>query len=98
MLPHVLAFNAPCVETVMVRLAEVLPGSDGDAVRGLNLLVSRLGVQRRLGESGMRKGDVDAAVEIALASQYWNPRPVERGPLREVLRRCWAGEQARADL
>jgi len=53
----------------MVRLAEVLPGSEGDAVRGLNLLVSRLGVQRRLGESGMRKGDVDAAVEIALASQ-----------------------------
>lgn len=97
-LPHALAYNAPAIPEVMERLAGVLPGSEGDAVGGLNLLLARLKVKRGLRELGMREEDVDAAAEIAVANPYWNPRAVERGLLRETIRRCWAGEEARVDL
>ena len=98
-LPHALAYNAPAVpEEAMRKLAGALPDSDGDAIRGLNVLLGKLKVQRGLKEFGMKEEDIDKAVDIALANPYWNPRPVERAPLRETIRRCWAGEEARAGL
>ena len=97
-LPHALAYNAPEIPEVMAKLAEVLPESNGDAIRGLNALLSKLKVKRGLKEFGMKEEDVDKAVEIALGNPYWNPRSIEKEPLRETIRRCWAGEEARADL
>jgi len=97
-LPHALAYNAPAVPEAMRKLAAVLPGSDGDAAKGLNMLLSKLKVKRGLKEYGMKEEDVDKAVEIAMGNPYWNPRELEKKKLREVIRRAWAGEDARADL
>jgi hypothetical protein len=47
-LPHALAYNAPNIPEVMKKLAEVLPGSDGNAIKGLNLLL----------ESSVSRGDL----------------------------------------
>jgi len=46
----------------------------------------------------MKEEDVDKAAEIAVGNPYWNPREIEKGPIRELIRRAWAGEPARADL
>lgn len=97
-LPHALAYNAPRVPEAMAKLAEALPGSDGDAIRGLNLLLEKLKVKRGLRDFGFREEDVDRAADIAVSNPYWNPREIERGPVRELIRRVWAGEPARADL
>lgn len=97
-LPHALAYNAPAMPEVMKKLADVLPGSDGDAAKGLNVLLANLGVKRGLKEYGMKEEDVDKATEIATSNPYWNPRELEKEKLREVIRRAWAGEEARADL
>jgi alcohol dehydrogenase class IV len=97
-LPHALAYNAPAVPEAMSALAEALPGAEGDAIRGLNVLLDKLGVKRALRDFGMREEDVDRATDVALANPYWNPRAVEREPIRELIRRAWAGEPARADL
>ncbi|GAB7338448.1 hypothetical protein MBLNU457_4734t1 [Dothideomycetes sp. NU457] len=97
-LPHVLVYNAPAIPDVMDKLAGVLPGSEGDAIVGLNLLLGKLGVTRGLRELGMKEEDIDIAVNEVSESLYWNPRTVEPAPLREVIRRCWAGEEARADF
>jgi len=97
-LPHALAYNAPKIPEAMKKLAEVLPESDGDAIKGLNVLLEKLKVKRGLKEYGMKEEDVDKAAEIAVSNPYWNPRSVEKEPLRETIRRCWAGEEARADL
>ncbi|OCK77471.1 putative maleylacetate reductase [Lepidopterella palustris CBS 459.81] len=97
-LPHAIAYNAPAIPDVMKKLSEVLPESDGNAIKGLNVLLEKLGAKRGLREFGMKEEDVDKAAEIALSNPYWNPRPVEKGPIREVIRRAWAGEEARADL
>jgi alcohol dehydrogenase class IV len=97
-LPHALSYNAPAVPDAMARLASVLPGSDGDAIKGLNVLLEKLLVKRALKDYGMQEEDVGKAAEIAVANSYSNPRPVELESVRELLRRCWAGEEARADL
>ena len=86
-LPHALAYNAPKIPDVMKKIAEVLPGSDGDAIKGLNLLLEKLKVKRGLRDFGFKEEDVDKAVSIAVGNPYWNPRPVEEAPIRELLRR-----------
>ncbi|KAI1343050.1 putative maleylacetate reductase [Xylariaceae sp. FL0016] len=97
-LPHALSYNAPKVNEAMAKLAEALPDSQGDATRGLNVLLQKLKVERGLKALGMKEEDIDKAADIAVSNPYWNPRPIERGPIRELIRRAWAGEEARADL
>ncbi|TPX18301.1 uncharacterized protein E0L32_011799 [Thyridium curvatum] len=97
-LPHALAYNLPRIPAAAQKLAEALPGSEGDAIRGLNLLLDRLGVERSLAAFGMKEADIDRAAELAAGNPYWNPREVEQKLIREVIRRAWAGEPARADL
>jgi alcohol dehydrogenase class IV len=82
----------------MTKLAQILPDSEGDAVHGLNILLTRLKVKRGLKEFGMKKEDIDRAADIAVANPYKNPRIIERGGIRELIRRAWAGEDARAGL
>lgn len=97
-LPHALAYNAPAIPQVMKQLAEVLPGSEGDAIKGLNILLTKLGVKRGLKDFGFKEEDIDKAADIAVGNPYWNPRDIEKAPIRELIRRAWAGEEARADL
>lgn len=98
-LPHALAYNAPQIPAAaMAQLAGALPGSEGDAIRGLNVLLGKLPVKTGLKEFGMREEDIDRAADLAVGNPYWNPREVERAPVRELIRRVWAGEPARADL
>ncbi|KAK7429105.1 hypothetical protein QQZ08_004320 [Neonectria magnoliae] len=97
-LPHALAYNAPKVPEAMRLLVEVLPESNGDAVVGLNVLLTKLKVERSLKALGMKEADIEKAADIAVSKPYSNPRHVERTAMRELIRRAWAGEEARADL
>lgn len=97
-LPHALACNAPAISEAMHEFAEVLPESDGDAIKGLNVLLERLGVRTALIDFGLKEEDVTKAAEIALSKPYPNPRPLEMASIQELIRRAWAGENARADL
>jgi len=49
-------------------------------------------------EFGIKEGDMDKAAEIAVSIPYWNRRSVEKGSIRELIRRSWAGKPARAGL
>lgn len=98
LLPHSLSYNAPEIGDTMEQLAQVLPDSNGDAVRGLNMLLDRLHVQRALKDFGLREEDIGRAAEIAVGNANWNPRAVEKKAVEELIRRAWAGEKARADL
>lgn len=97
-LPHAIAYNSPNIPDVMATLAELLPGSEGDAIRGLNVLMQKLQVKGGAKEFGMKEEDIDKAAEIAMKNAYWNPREVKKDAIRELFRRVWAGEEARADL
>ena len=97
-LPHALAYNAPRVPQAMKVLAGVLPDSQGDALRGLNTLLNKLGVPRSLKSIGFKEEDIDKAADIAVSKSYANPREIDRDLIREVIRRAWAGEDAKVDL
>jgi len=97
-LPHALSYNAPAIPKQMKELATVLPGSEGDALKGLNFLLDSLHAPRALRDFGMRESDIDEAAEIAMAVQYPNPRALEKDAIRELIRRAWAGEPAKANL
>ncbi|KAM6508324.1 hypothetical protein FALCPG4_018197 [Fusarium falciforme] len=97
-LPHALAYNAPQIPEAMKILAGAFPDSDGDALRGLNTLLRKLGVPRSLGSIGFKEADIDKAADLAVSKSYPNPRDIDRDLIREVIRRAWAGEEATADL
>ncbi|MCE9659993.1 MAG: maleylacetate reductase [Burkholderiales bacterium] len=88
-LPHALAYNAPAVPEAMRKIAAALlaPSAPG----GVFDLAARHGAATSLRAIGMREADLDRAAELAMQGQYPNPRPLERGPLRELLQRAWAG-------
>jgi alcohol dehydrogenase class IV len=98
LLPHSLSYNALAIPEVMKQLANVLPNSDGNAIKGLNSLLTKLRVKRALKDYGLLETDLDKAAQIACSATYPNPRPIEQDKVRELLRRAWAGEEARADF
>ena len=84
-LPHALAYNAAAVEDLLAPLDGI------GGARGLQRFAAGLGAPVALRDVGLAEGDLDRAAEIAMQNPYWNPRPVEFGPLRALLGRAWAG-------
>ena len=89
-LPHALAFNAPAAPEAARAVADAL--GVNDPARGLYDLARRLGARTALKDLGMPEDGIDKAADLAMANPYWNPRPLERGALRDLLARAYAGE------
>ena len=92
-LPHALAYNSAATPDAMARIAAAIGASD--APGGLHQLAVELGVPTALRDLGVKESDLDRACEIALANPYWNPRPIEAAPLRDLLQRAWEGAEPR---
>jgi maleylacetate reductase len=88
-LPHALAYNAPAAPEAMARIAAAI--GEPEAPLGLHKLALHLGAPTALRDIGMKEEDLDRACEIALSNPYWNPRPIERQPIRALLQRAWEG-------
>ncbi|MEW6642388.1 MAG: maleylacetate reductase [Pseudomonadota bacterium] len=88
-LPHAMAYNAPAVPDVAARIAAALGA--GDAAPGLYDLARRLGARRALKDIGMPEDGIDRAADLAVTNAYWNPRPLERAAIRDLIARAWAG-------
>ncbi|WP_250476080.1 maleylacetate reductase [Caballeronia sp. GAFFF1] len=92
-LPHALAYNSDAAHDAMNRIARAL-GSENAAL-GVFELGRELNIPSGLREIGMQESDLDRACDIALANPYWNPRPIEREPLRSLLQDAWNGKPPR---
>jgi maleylacetate reductase len=90
-LPHALAYNVPAVPRAAERIARAL--SVKDAPQGIFELSRQVGAPRSLKEIGMPESGIDEATDLALANPYWNPRPLERQAIRNLIARAWAGEE-----
>jgi alcohol dehydrogenase class IV len=88
-LPHSVAYNASAAGEAMNRVRIALGVTD--AATGLYDFAGRLGVPRALKDIGMPINRIDAAVDQALSNPYWNPRPLERAALRDLLERAYDG-------
>src|SRR5690606_875979 len=92
-LPHAMAYNAPEAKEAMAAIQKALGNTGASAAASLFDLAAGLGAPTTLKELGMREEDLDRAVDIALANPYWNPRAIERRPLRQLLQNAYEGRR-----
>jgi maleylacetate reductase len=88
-LPHAIAYNSPAIPAALRRLQRTL-NSDQPASALYDLARSN-GAPYSLRELGMSAADLDRAADLAVQNPYWNPRPIERAGIRELLQRAWDG-------
>jgi len=88
-LPHALAYNRDAAPQAMKRIARALGTTD--AAQGAFELARSNGAPTALKDIGFKEADIDIALDIALENPYWNPRPVERAPLRALLEAAYEG-------
>jgi alcohol dehydrogenase class IV len=89
-LPHALAYNTPAAPEAMQRIARALGA--GDAAWGIHDLARRLNAKLALRDIGMPEDGIDKAADLAVTNAYWNPRPLERETIRDLIARAFAGE------
>src|SRR5262245_7199612 len=92
-LPHALAYNAPAIPKAVAKVANALEVDDAPA--GIFELSRQVDAPRSLKEIGMPERGIDEATDLALSNPYWNPRPLERQGIRNLIARAWAGEAPR---
>jgi alcohol dehydrogenase class IV len=92
-LPHALAYNTSTVSDIVERLARAL--GTGVPASKIYQLSNELGIGGGLRTLGMPEDGIDQAADLAIMSPYWNPRPIERDAVRELIARAWAGEPPR---
>jgi len=90
-LPHATRYNAQAAPEAMARIARALGASD--PARGLYDLAKTIGAPLALKDIGMPADGLDRAAELAVTNPYWNPRPLERGAIRELLQAAWEGRR-----
>ncbi len=93
-LPHAIAFNAGAAPDLLAPVSDLF-GHD-DAGQGLWRFAKASGAPLALRDLGMKEGDLDRAADLAAANPYWNPRPVTRDGIRQLLQAAWAGDQPAA--
>ena len=93
-LPHATAYNAAAAPEAMAALGRALHADDPP--QALFELAGAVGAPRALSVLGMAKGAVEQATAIALESPYWNPRPLEKEAIAELLARAWSGAEPAA--
>jgi maleylacetate reductase len=88
-LAHALAYNAQAAPGAMERIARAL--NHHDAAQGIYELARDHGAPVSLAAIGMDEASLDLAADLACRNPYWNPRPVEREPIRALLQRAFEG-------
>lgn len=94
-LPHALAYNAPAVPQVMAQLCDAL-GVQRDAPAALQAINRAVGAPAGLAALGMPREAIARAVELALEHPYWNPRPLAREGLTQLISDAYDGAEPRA--
>lgn len=90
-LPHATAYNREHAPRAMKIAAEALGATD--AAQGIFDLIGEIGAPRALKDIGMPADGLERAAELATQNQYPNPRPIEIGPIRELLRNAYEGKR-----
>jgi alcohol dehydrogenase class IV len=90
-LPHATAYNRDFAPDAMRIAADALGTTD--AAQGIFDLIGTIGAPRALKDIGMPADGLERAAELATENQYPNPRPIEIGPVRELLRDAYEGRR-----
>ena len=81
-------FNAVAVGDKLAPVSNVFGATPG---AGLWDFATEIGAPTKLKDLGLTEADLDRAADLATQNPYWNPRPVERAAIRDLLQRAWEG-------
>ena len=90
-IPHATAYNSDAAPEAMARIARALGVSN--PAQGLYDLARSLGAKTALKDIGMAAEDLDKAADIATQNPYYNPKPVTREGIRELLDNAYHGRR-----
>ncbi|HEY2844448.1 MAG TPA: maleylacetate reductase [Bryobacteraceae bacterium] len=90
-LPHAVAYNAAAAPEAMSRIARALDATS--AAQGLYDLAQSLGAPLSLKSLGMERHQLDRAADLAIQNSYYNPRPITRDCIRELLENAFEGRR-----
>ena len=90
-LPYATAYNREAAPEAM-KLAALALGA-GDAAQGIYDLSVKIGAAVALKDIGMPQDGLDKAADLATTNPYWNPRPIERNAIRELLENAYWGRR-----
>ena len=90
-IPHATAYNIDAAPDAKERLSRAL--NTDDPAGALFDLGTSLGAKMSLEEVGMKAEDLDRAADIASQNPYYNPRPVTREGIRELLDDAFHGRR-----
>ena len=93
-LPHAIGFNAIAVPDLLAPVTEIFGGSNPG--QALFDFAKAMDAPSALRDLGLKRDDVAKAAELATRKPYWNPRPVTRPAIDELLLAAWAGDQPAA--
>lgn len=90
-LPHATAYNERAVADLLAPVARSLGAASAggglwDFAQGLDAPLTLAGI-------GMRESDLDRAADIACANPYWNPQPIVRDEIRQLLDDAYFGRR-----
>ena len=88
-LPHAVAYNAAAAPEAMLRISRAL-GADS-AARGLFDLAKSLHAPTALKDLGMPHDGLETVADLAVKNPYYNPRPLTRDGILELLQNAWEG-------
>lgn len=89
MIPYTSAYNREAAPQAMAAIARALGTADGP--NGIYQLTQLAASKRSLAEMGLNQADLDMAADIALQNPYYNPRPVTRDGVRDMLQAAFEG-------
>lgn len=93
LLPHVAAFNQSAAPAAMARMSRAMGVADTPS--GLHDLARAIGAPTALKDIGMAEADLDKAADLATQRPYYNPRPVTRQAIRQLLDDAFYGRHPR---
>ena len=91
MIAYSAAYNREAAPDTMNRIARALDTED--APSGLYDILQSVGRVKSLAELNMTEADLDKAADLAVQNPYYNPRPVTRGGVREMLQAAFEGRR-----
>ncbi len=94
-LPHALAYNSVAIPGTMDKLRLAL--QTDDPALELYKIGKSIGAPQGLKSIGMPAENVERVVQAALARPYWNPRPLEKAGLTELVGNAYEGAPPRSD-
>jgi alcohol dehydrogenase class IV len=90
-LPHAVAYNTSAASESMARVARALGASS--AAQGLYDLAVSLGAPVSLKSIGMPADGLARAAELAVQNPYYNPRPITKEGILELLNNAFEGRR-----